>query len=126
MVEANDINTEAAENKPSKFCPECGSEINAKAEICPDCGVRQPDQDEANSGDSDNSERARQFLIAGGVLGFLGILILPIVFCPLAVLCGLLAMFYGRPLAGAGIVAWGVIALGIGIVLGIIGLGLLG
>lgn len=25
---------------PVKFCRECGSEINAKAEICPKCGVR--------------------------------------------------------------------------------------
>ncbi|MGE4319469.1 MAG: NINE protein [Deferribacterales bacterium] len=24
-----------------KFCSECGSVINAKAEICPNCGVRQ-------------------------------------------------------------------------------------
>lgn len=23
-----------------KFCPECGAEINLKAEICPKCGVR--------------------------------------------------------------------------------------
>lgn len=25
----------------TKFCHECGSSINAKAEICPQCGVRQ-------------------------------------------------------------------------------------
>lgn len=28
--------------KVTKYCPECGSEINRKAEICPECGVRQP------------------------------------------------------------------------------------
>ena len=27
--------------KNTKFCAECGTQINAKAEICPKCGVRQ-------------------------------------------------------------------------------------
>ncbi len=27
--------------KPTKFCTECGKEINVRAEICPGCGVRQ-------------------------------------------------------------------------------------
>lgn len=31
------LNSSAAE----KFCKDCGSVINAKAEICPKCGVRQ-------------------------------------------------------------------------------------
>jgi TM2 domain-containing membrane protein YozV len=26
--------------RTTKFCPECGAEINLKAEICPQCGVR--------------------------------------------------------------------------------------
>ena len=26
----------------TKYCVDCGSKIDAKAEICPDCGVRQP------------------------------------------------------------------------------------
>jgi TM2 domain-containing membrane protein YozV len=26
----------------TKYCSNCGSQIDAKAEICPDCGVRQP------------------------------------------------------------------------------------
>jgi TM2 domain-containing membrane protein YozV len=26
--------------RTKKFCPECGAEINRKAEICPQCGVR--------------------------------------------------------------------------------------
>jgi len=26
--------------KNTKFCPNCGAEIDAKAEICPKCGVR--------------------------------------------------------------------------------------
>lgn len=105
----------------TKYCQECGAEINAKAEICPECGVRQPEAEE----DDDRAKRAKQFLIAGAVLGFIAILILPIVFGPLAVLCGLLAMFYGRPLAGAGVVAWGVIAFLIGVVLGIIGMAMI-
>lgn len=105
----------------SKYCQECGTEIKKKAEICPECGVRQADQSE----DTDREKRAKQFLIAGAVLGFIGIIILPIVFCPLAILCGLIAMFYGRPLAGAGVVAWGVVSFLIGVVLGFIGMSML-
>ena len=26
----------------TKFCVDCGAEVNVKAEICPKCGVRQP------------------------------------------------------------------------------------
>lgn len=100
------------------FCRDCGSEIKENAEICPECGVRQTKE----GGDGERSERAKQFLIAGGVLGFIAILILPIVFAPLAAFCGILAMYYGRPLAGAGIVAWAVIAFVIGVVLGLIGM----
>jgi ribosomal protein L40E len=33
--------TETDATKITKFCSECGSEINVKAEICPKCGVRQ-------------------------------------------------------------------------------------
>jgi TM2 domain-containing membrane protein YozV len=29
------------QDKTTKFCSECGAEINSKAEICPKCGVRQ-------------------------------------------------------------------------------------
>lgn len=29
--------------RETKYCQECGEEINAKAEICPECGVRQAD-----------------------------------------------------------------------------------
>jgi TM2 domain-containing membrane protein YozV len=28
-------------DRTTKFCTECGAEINIKAEICPKCGVRQ-------------------------------------------------------------------------------------
>jgi D-arabinose 5-phosphate isomerase GutQ len=28
--------------KGTKFCANCGAEIDFKAEICPKCGVRQP------------------------------------------------------------------------------------
>mgnify|MGYP001101274297 CR=1 FL=1 len=28
--------------KPTKFCSNCGAEIDTKAKICPKCGVEQP------------------------------------------------------------------------------------
>lgn len=122
MTETEDKGDTESDGTNSKYCQECGAQINQKAEICPECGVRQASP---NKDDDDRSQRAKQFLIAGVVLGFIGILILPIIFAPLAVLCGLLAMFYGRPLAGAGVVAWGVIAFVIGFILGVIGLAML-
>ena len=30
------------EEKNTKFCSNCGAEIDIKAEICPKCGVKQP------------------------------------------------------------------------------------
>jgi RNA polymerase subunit RPABC4/transcription elongation factor Spt4 len=122
MTETTDRKDSEPDSTNSKYCQECGAQINQKAEICPECGVRQATTDKD---DSDRSQRAKQFLIAGVVLGLIGILILPIIFAPLAVLCGLLAMFYGRPLAGAGVVAWGVISFFIGFILGVIGLAML-
>lgn len=108
-----------AENPETKFCQECGAEINEKAEICPECGVRQPGTEE-NADSEERAMRARQFLYAGVILGFAALLFLPIIFGPLAAICGLLTLYYGRPLAGAAVVAWGVIATIIGWIIGII------
>ncbi len=89
------------ESSETKFCQECGAEINEKAEICPECGVRQPETKQ--EGDSEErAKRARQFLYAGVILGFAALLFLPIIFGPLAAICGLLTLYYGRPLAGVG------------------------
>lgn len=40
-VAAPGSNAPRAKRADEKFCTECGSVINAKAEICPHCGVRQ-------------------------------------------------------------------------------------
>jgi TM2 domain-containing membrane protein YozV len=29
------------DNKTTKYCRDCGAEINSRAEICPKCGIRQ-------------------------------------------------------------------------------------
>ena len=106
-----------AEQPETKFCQECGVKINKRAEICPECGVRQPGT-EVNGERKERANRARQFLSAGGILGFIALLLFPIIFGPLAVVCGLLALYYGRPIAGAGVVAWGVITTIIGWLIG--------
>jgi len=33
--------SQSSSPKTTKFCQECGTSINVKAEICPQCGVRQ-------------------------------------------------------------------------------------
>lgn len=37
----NDTVNQRIRNENEKFCSDCGTNINAKAEICPNCGVRQ-------------------------------------------------------------------------------------
>lgn len=76
-------------------------------------------------GTTDRDARAKQFLRAGVVLGVGAMLVVPIILAPLAALCGLLALFYGRPLAGAGVVVWAIASGVIGTVLGVLGLALL-
>jgi len=48
-----------------KYCTECGSVINAKAEICPECGVRQ--QSAGSSGDDERLIAALLAIFLGGI-----------------------------------------------------------
>lgn len=75
-----------------KFCADCGSQINPKAEICPHCGVRQIQAAAAGSNAGmrmllpvDRSGLA----IAAGYAGFFALLVLP---APLALILGILAV----------------------------------
>ena len=52
----------------TKYCRDCGEEINAKAEICPKCGVRQTNSTGASS-TSKNKTIAGLFGIFLGGLG---------------------------------------------------------
>jgi len=40
---------QAMDNKTTKFCRDCGAEINSRAEICPKCGIRQMGSFDGNS-----------------------------------------------------------------------------
>jgi len=51
----------------SKFCSECGNEMNAKAEVCPECGVS---QETTQTGDREPSGRWISALI-GSIVSFL-------------------------------------------------------
>lgn len=51
-----------------KFCSECGSIINAKAEICPKCGVRQ-----TNIISSEVSEQRNRWITCLLLCWFLGV-----------------------------------------------------
>jgi len=54
-----------------KFCSECGSVINAKAEICPKCGVRQMAPPSSNPLGK-TTESGKNKLVAGLLAIFLG------------------------------------------------------
>ncbi|NUN08230.1 MAG: TM2 domain-containing protein [Ignavibacteriaceae bacterium] len=56
-----------------KYCAECGSVINIKAEICPKCGVRQPGYGGTISGTSEKDNKAILVLLLCFFLGVLGI-----------------------------------------------------
>ena len=106
---------EPTDRSGPKFCQECGVELHPEADYCPNCGVEPPqDPDEAD-----------KFIWAGIALGVMGILFLPIVLAPLAILSGVIAMVKGRPMAGAGVVVWGVIAGLIGFIIGFMSMAML-
>lgn len=50
-------------DRTTKFCTECGAEINIKAEICPKCGVRQI----YSSGNSNKITAGILALLVGGL-----------------------------------------------------------
>jgi len=54
------------DERPSKYCVECGASINARAEICPECGVRQPG---TSSSDEDPRIVAAVLAIVLGTFG---------------------------------------------------------
>jgi TM2 domain-containing membrane protein YozV len=85
-----DMATQAVKGANEKFCFECGSAINAKAEICPRCGVRQhapPSYIGGSTGGKNRIAAALFALLLGGVgihkfyLGLVGQGILYLLFC---------------------------------------------
>ena len=59
MPESDEVET--------KYCRDCGEEINAKAEICPECGVRQepPEQSSTDPQKSPGLAAVLSFLFVG-------------------------------------------------------------
>jgi TM2 domain-containing membrane protein YozV len=86
-----DMATQVARGANEKFCFDCGSAINARAEICPRCGVRQhapPGFIGASTASGKNRIAAALFaIILGGVgihkfyLGSVGQGVLYLLFC---------------------------------------------
>lgn len=94
---------------------ECGAQIRQQAELCPECGVR---QDGAAESESDDDTLATAALAAGAFLSLVSLVFLPILFGPLAMLCGILAIAGGRHVAGVLLTVWAAIATMIGMVIG--------
>lgn len=108
----------------TKYCTNCGSEIDAIAEICPECGVRQTSGSASSSDEADpgvaailsllipgagqliNGQTERAAMVFGGLIaawfvgGFLAVVLafIPFVGWLLAMLIGLLLLLY-NPLA---------------------------
>lgn len=60
-------------NQAQKYCVECGTIINAKAEICPACGVRQPMYYTQQSNNQNRDERWLACLLLCIFLGPFGV-----------------------------------------------------
>ena len=65
----NQFPTKSADEK---FCKDCGSIINIKAEICPKCGVRQMDAPNAFHGLTAATPNGRNRILAALLALFLG------------------------------------------------------
>lgn len=58
-----------SQSSEHKYCPNCGSTLDIRAELCPDCGVRQPD---ATAGDGPSNDQVIAGILAI-VLGWVGV-----------------------------------------------------
>ena len=71
----------------TKFCFNCGAEIDARAEICPSCGLRQPD--------IKKPEMGRKYSNLGIVFAVISLIIAPIIFGPLGIIFGVIGYMKG-------------------------------
>ena len=76
----------------TKFCHNCGAEIDIRAEICPSCGLRQPEIFKKGNG--------RKYSNLGLVFAFLSLIVAPIIFGPLGVVLGVLGYMRGDETRG--------------------------
>lgn len=65
------INFTQMKQENEKYCTECGSLINIKAEICPKCGVRQPMQSSSIS--AEITEQRNKWITCLILCWFLGV-----------------------------------------------------
>lgn len=67
-----------------QYCPNCGSQVSAKAAMCPECGVSLEDSSDSGGGSDDETT----YVLGGLVCVLVGFWILPIVFGPLGLFLG--------------------------------------
>ena len=84
------VEDDAAEAGPDEmYCSECGSVIREKAEVCPECGVRvQPAQASTEELTDQQQTYMKVALATGALFCAISLVLLPIVFAPLALLLG--------------------------------------
>jgi TM2 domain-containing membrane protein YozV/ribosomal protein L40E len=73
MILMNSAAESRTKNSDEKFCADCGSTINAKAEICPKCGVRQMSQQTSRTNSSPNGKSKIAAALLAFFLGGFGI-----------------------------------------------------
>jgi len=87
----------------TKFCVNCGAQIDARAEICPSCGIRQPEI-KTSSG-----QEGRKFSYLGIVFAFLSLIVAAIIFGSLAVIFGTIGVLKGDTKNGIIAIVLGVV-----------------
>lgn len=101
----------------NQYCASCGAEIRAEAEICPHCGVQ---QETGETGDAGLETLDIVLTVVGAVSGAVGFLFLPILFGPVAALCGVVLAVRERTFWGIALIVWGLLSTITGVVLGLL------
>ncbi|WP_276954746.1 zinc ribbon domain-containing protein [Methanobrevibacter woesei] len=86
--------TDSQSKSETKYCSNCGAEIDIKAEICPKCGVRQPN---INSQSSDKNvwvALVLSLLVVGLGHFYLGLPKKAIMLIVLTIVCWILIFFF--------------------------------
>lgn len=69
-----------------KYCPECGKDLVDNPKFCPECGK------ELKEEKLKRQKEGRKYSILGIVFAFCSLIVLPIIFGPLAVIFGTIAV----------------------------------
>lgn len=100
-------------NELAKYCPECGNKLEDSPKFCPECGK------ELKEEQSKKQNEGRKYSILGIVFAFCSLIVFPIIFGPLAVIFGTIAVLKDDKELGIVAIILGVILATISFLIGL-------